>query len=187
MLIIGNADYVTSDCPSGECHEKYKDIGSMDIYASLAKIRHEMEQLGFITMSFLNLNPQEYKRSLALFRRLCEPAHRVYVLCYVAGHGHNYLGKDYLIPTDSQRHYHFSGHRKYLHDSMSMSLNYLMECFVSTVSVPVVEEPLADVTSSSGPKIDPTVDTALSEATHLTTNNEKFTVGIFWDLCRSNV
>lgn len=176
MLIIGNADYVTIDCPSGECYEKFKDIGSMDIYGSLAKIRDEMEQLGFLTMSFLNLNAQEYRRSLALFRQICEPAHRVFVLVYVAGHGHNYLGKDYLIPTDSQHYYHFNDHGKYLRDSMDLSLNYLMESFVSTVVVPTVPEQ-QDNNQADYP----------NTMTQLITNNEKYTVGVFWDLCRSNV
>lgn len=130
MLIIGNADYMNSECQS--CQNKYKHFNSIDdIYESIAKIREKMEQLGFITMSFINLNTREYKRSLKLFKRLCEPANKVFVLVYMTGHGFNNFGKDNLVSIDSQRHYHLNGHRNFLKESTSLSLNYLMECFVS--------------------------------------------------------
>lgn len=131
---MGNADYDMIECTKNrrnksECDEKYENIVSMNIYPGLAKIKVEMENLGFLTISFINLNVEDYLRSIALLKKLCNGAAKPLVLVYVAGHGHNYLGKDYLIPVDSQHHYHLHGHKHYLKESMNCGLHRLMNCF----------------------------------------------------------
>lgn len=152
---MGNADYVKIDCPLDDCNEKFKVIGSMDIYSNLSKIKDEIEALGFLTISFVNLNANEYSSAISLLIKLCESAKKVLALVYVAGHGHNHLSKDYLIPVDSRHCFHFRGHKSFLRESMDCSLHTLMKSF---------EE--ADNKYENG-------------------YNEKFTVGVLWDLCRS--
>lgn len=147
MLIIGNADYIKIECPLEECNKKFKLISSMDIYSNLSNIKAELEALGFLTISFINVNSIEYKGAISLLKKLCESAHKVLVLVYVAGHGHNHLSKDYLIPVDSQNYFHFNEHKGFLKDSMECGLHHLMKSFES--------------------------------------QNEKFTLGVLWDLCRS--
>lgn len=88
-----------------------------------------MEALGFLAISFINLNAKEYLWAINLLKKLCETAHKVLVLAYIAGHGHNFLSKDYLIPVDSQQHFHFGNHKGYLRESMSCSLHNLLKTF----------------------------------------------------------
>lgn len=125
---MGNADYMKIECPSGECDEKFKLINSMDIYSNFSKIKAEMEAIGFLTISFINLNSIEYKAALNMLKKLCEPAPNVLLLVYVAGHGHNNLGNDFMIPINSQMSFHLNGHRGFLKDE-DCSLETLMRTF----------------------------------------------------------
>ena len=151
---MANADY-DYDCPSGECADKYKSIGSMNIYSCLAKIKTEMSQLGFSIISFINLDANEYLQAISLLKSLTKSVKRALVLVYVAGHGHNYLSNDYLIPANSQLCFHNNAHRYYLKESTRCSLYSLMRLF----------EP----TDYNDPE-----------------QRDKFTVGVLWDLCRTN-
>lgn len=125
---MGNADYMKIECPLGECDDKFKLINSMDIYSNLSMIKAEMEAIGFLTISFINLNAIEYKAALNMVKKLCETANNVLVLVYVAGHGHNNLGNDFMIPVDSQISFHLNGHRRFLKDE-DCSLETLMRTF----------------------------------------------------------
>lgn len=127
--MIGNADYESLECSNDECN--LLDMESLDMYLNMSRLKAEMEQLDFLTMSFVNLNAREYLRSICLLLEMCKSAQKVLVLVNVAGHGHRDLNNDYLIPVNTQFSFHLNDHKGYLSDSFICSIQNLMQAFVT--------------------------------------------------------
>jgi uncharacterized caspase-like protein len=166
-LIIGNPDYDVPrvECPVANCSEKFKNYSSLkDIYNSMSCMKNELENLGFLVISFVNVSANDFNRALRLLKWLCEYADRVFALVYVAGHGHHCKNNDYLVPTDARHYYHINEHKDehFLASSNECSLLRVLETFVE-------KNPQQEREGFR----------------HEHSKEEKFTVRILWDLCRS--
>jgi hypothetical protein len=80
------------------------------VYDSVERIKSKLESYGYLTVSFVDLDSEQYLRVIKFFRQLCLGAHNISVLVYVAGHGFNYNKQDYLIPIDSRILMHNNSH-----------------------------------------------------------------------------
>lgn len=183
-LIVGNADYEDykqgdnysdlAKCSHRKCHEKFEKYSSMrGIYQSMSSMKNELSNLGFLVISFVNVNVNDYMKALSLLKKLCKPACRAYVLVYVAGHGHNCKNLDYLVPVDARMYFHMNDHKPeyFLANSKGSSLVQLMQTFSE-----INNEKKQEVSSSE------TAD-LVADVEHA--NCDKLTVRVLWDLCRS--
>jgi hypothetical protein len=111
-LLIGNGNYERYDlelesCESWVCANKLSNI---NVYDSVERIKAKLENYGYLTVSFVDLDSEQYLRVIKFFRELCLGAYKVSVLVYVAGHGFNYNKQDYLVPIDSRILMHKNDH-----------------------------------------------------------------------------
>ncbi len=134
-LLIGNSNY---ECDDDEirmckkCQMPSYNLIKLDILSQFEILKKRLEKMNYLVLAFVDLDAENFMRSLRLVRQLCDQAESVSVLIYVAGHGYHYLKEDYLIPINTKMLLHRNNHdyRRIMYSSLSIcSLSSLLDNF----------------------------------------------------------
>lgn len=107
------------------------NLTNLNIYSAFETLKKRLESLGFLVLSFLDLDAESFLRALHVARDICAKASSVTVLIYVAGHGHNYVKEDFLIPINTKVLLHNNNHEyNKIYSSLNLCcLSNLLESF----------------------------------------------------------
>lgn len=107
------------------------NLTNLNICSAFETLKPRLEELGYLVMSFLDVDVDCYLRALHMAREVCDRSKSVSVLIYVGGHGHNYVKEDFLIPIDTKKMLHNSNHEyRRIYSSLNLcSLSNLLANF----------------------------------------------------------
>lgn len=138
-LIIGNSNYEPDDeeikfCKKCTNMTPSYNLTNLNICSAFETLKPRLEELGYLVMSFLDVDVDGYLRALHMAREVCDRSKSVSVLIYVGGHGHNYVKEDFLIPIDTKKMLHNNNHEyRRIYSSLNLcSLSNLLANFKPT-------------------------------------------------------